>query len=128
MKKLSLIVLSLLTTLFSYSQDFSRVIKATKSEFKDDKWIVVDTKYPTDMFIILKDWDIKIGTYKLKTYDEPEKTTYEQHTCYSWKCVDGEGDKCIFMIKKFKPEVTNHIMYSVLYEQALTMYEYECEQ
>ena len=127
MKKLSLIVVSLLLTVISYSQDFNRVIKATKSEFKNDKWEIIDTQYPTDMFVIIKDWDIKIGTYKLKTYDEPEKTTYEQHVCYSWKCVDADGDKCIFMIKKFKSEVTNHILYAVVYEQALLMYEYECE-
>ena len=127
MKKLTLIVVSLLLTLFSYSQSFDRVVKATKSEYRDDKWVVIDTKYPTDMFIIIKDWDIKIGTYKLKTYDVPEKAVYEQHTCYSWKCVDSDGDKCIFMIKKFKPEVTNHIMYSVLYESALLLYEYETE-
>ena len=127
MKKLSLIVVSLLLTVFSYAQDFARVIKATKSEFKDDKWVVIDTKYPTDMFIIIKDWDIKIGTYKLKTYDEPEKVVYEQHTCYSWKCIDADGEKCMFMIKKFKPEVTTHVLYGVVYEQALLMYEYECE-
>lgn len=127
MKKLSLIVVGLLVTLFSYSQDFARVLKATKSEFKDDKWVVVETQYPTDMFIIIKDWDIKIGTYKLKTYDAPEKTIYEQHTCYSWKCVDADGDKCIFMIKKFKPDVTTHTLYAVVYDQALLMYEYETE-
>ena len=127
MKKLTLIVVSLLTTLFSYSQDFSRVIKATKSEFKDDKWVVTDTQYPTDMFVIIKDWDIKIGTSKLRTYDDPEKIVYEQHTCYSWKCIDAEGDKCMFMIKRFKPEVSTHILYGVVYTQASLMYEYECE-
>jgi hypothetical protein len=127
MKKLSLIVVGLLATLFSYSQDFSRVVKSTKSEFKDDKWNVVDTQYPKDMFIIMKDWDIKIGTFKLKTYDEPEKTTYEVHTTYSWKCIDENGDKCIFMMKKFKPEVTTHILIGVIYEQYLLMYEYETE-
>jgi hypothetical protein len=127
MKKLSLIVVSLLLTIFSYSQDFSRVIKATKSEFKDDKWVVVDTKYPTDMFIIMKDWDITIGTYKLKTYDAPEKTMYDSHITYSWKCVNGDGDKCMFMIKKFKPEISSHMLYGVVYEQYLTMYEYETE-
>jgi hypothetical protein len=127
MKKLTLIVVSLLATLLSYSQDFSRVIKATKSEYKDDKWVVVDTQYPTDMFIIIKDWDIKIGSYKLKTYDDPEKVVYEQHICYSWKCIDADGDKCMFMVKKFKPEVSTHVLYGVVYEQALLMYEYECE-
>jgi hypothetical protein len=127
MKKLLIIVVGLLVTLFSYSQDFSRVIRATKSEFKNDKWVVVDTQYPTDMFVIMKDWDITIGTYKLKTYDAPEKTTYDDHVTYSWKCVNGDGDKCMFMMKKFKPEISSHMLYGVVYEQYLLMYEYETE-
>lgn len=127
MKKLSLIVVSLLVTLFSYSQSFNRILKATKSDFKDNKWTVVETKYPTDMFIIMKDWDITIGTYKLKTYDNYDKITYDDHVTYTWKCVNGEGEKCFFMIKKFKPEITNHILYVIVYEQYNLMYEYETE-
>jgi len=127
MKKLSLIVVSLLVTLFSYSQSFNRILKATKSDFKDNKWTVLETKYPTDMFIIMKDWDITIGTYKLKTYDNYDKITYDDHVTYKWKCVNGEGEKCFFMIKKFKPEVTNHILYVIVYEQYNLMYEYETE-
>lgn len=128
MKKLSLIVVCLLLTLLGFSQDFSRVLKITKSEWKNDNWSVVDTQYPKDLFIIMKDWDIKIGTFKLKTYDEPEKTTYEVHTVYSWKCIDENGEKCTFMMKKFKPEVTTHILIGLVYEQYLTMVEYETEQ
>ena len=127
MKKLTLIVVCLLTTLFSYSQDFNRVLKATKLEFRNDQWVIVDTQYPTDYFVIIKDWDVTFGTYKLKTYNTPDKTTYEDHITYSWKCVNGEGDKGVFMIKKFRPEITNHILYSVVYAQYSLMYEYECE-
>ena len=127
MKKLTLILFGLSVTLLSYSQNFNRIIKATKSEFKNDKWEVVETQYPTDMFVIMKDWDITIGTYKLKTYDAPEKTIYENHVTYTWKCVNGEGDKCFFMMKKFRPEMTNHTLYGVVYEQYLLMYEYETE-
>ena len=127
MKKITLIVVSLLATLFSYSQDFNRVIQVTKSEFRDDKWVIVDTQKPTDLFLIMKDWDITIGTYKLKTYDEPEKVVYDKHTTYSWKAINGDGDKCMFMIKKFRPEITNHIVYGVVYGQYSLMYEYECE-
>ena len=127
MKKLSLIVVGLFLTLFSYSQDFQRVLKSTKLEFNNDKWTVVETQYPTDMFVILKDWDIRIGTYKLKTYDTPEKSSYDTHVVFSWKAVTPDGEKCVFMIKKFKPEITNHMVYSVVFEQYLMMYEYETE-
>jgi hypothetical protein len=127
MKKISLLVVSLFLTLLSHSQDFKRVLKSTKLEFNTDKWTVVETQYPTDLFVILKDWDITIGSYKLKTYDSPEKSSYDTHIVFSWKTVDQEGNKCVFMIKKFKQEVSNHMVYSVVYEQYLTMYEYETE-
>jgi len=126
MKKVTLIVVSLLLTLFSYSQDFNRVIVASKSEWNGTEWKVTSSSKPTDMFVIMKDWDITIGTYKFKTYDDPEKTTYDTHVCYSWKCVNGNGEKCVFMMKKFNPEVSSHMLYSILYDTGV-MYEYECE-
>jgi hypothetical protein len=127
MKKITLIVVSLLVTLFSYSQDFSRVVRASKLIFKDSTWVTVETQYPTDMFVILKDWDVNIAEYKLKTYDQPEKKTYLDHITYTWKCVNSEGEKCLFMMKKFDPSVSKHVVFSVLYEQYLKMYEYETE-
>jgi hypothetical protein len=126
MKKLSLIVVSLLTTLFSYSQDFNRVIVASKSEWNGSEWKLISSSKPTDMFVIMKDWDITIGTYKFKTYDDPDKSTYEDHVTYTWKCVNGEGVKCHFMMKKFNPEVSSHMLYSILYDTGV-MYEYETE-
>lgn len=128
MKKVSLIVVSLLLTLFSYSQDFNRVVNVTKSEWIGDAWKVVSSNKPDEMFVIINEWDITIGTYKFRTYDTPEKTTYESHVCYTWKCVDKDGDKCIFMMKKFKPEVSTHMLYGILYPENLVMYEYETLQ
>lgn len=128
MKKLSLIVVSLLTTLFSYSQDFNRVVNITKSTWDGDKWNIVSSNQPTDMFIIINEWDIKIGTYKFRTYDTPEKTTYDTHVCYTWKCIDKDGDKCMFLMKKFKPEISTHMLYAILYPENMVMYEYETTQ
>ena len=126
MKKLSLIVVSLLLTLFSYSQDFNRVITASKSEWNGTEWKIVSSSKPTDIFVIMKDWEITIGTYKFKTYDDPDKSTYDDHVTYTWKCVNGEGAKCYFMMKKFNPQVSTHMLYSIVYDTGV-MYEYECE-
>ena len=126
MKKLALIVVGLLVTLCSYSQDFNKVIRASKLEFRNEQWTTVSTSYPTDMFVIMKDWDITIGTYKFKTYGEYDKTTYAEHVTFTWKCVNGNGDKCFFMMKKFKPEVSTHMLYSIVYDTGV-MYEYETE-
>ena len=128
MKKLSLIVVSLLTTLFSYSQDFNRVTNITKSTWDGDKWNIVSSNQPTDMFIIINEWDIKIGSYKFRTYDTPDKTTYDTHVCYTWKCIDKDGNKCMFLMKKFKPEISTHMLYAILYPEDMVMYEYETTQ
>lgn len=126
MKKVTLIVVSLLLTLFSYSQDFNRVLVASKSEWTGTEWKTISSSRPTDMFVIMKEWEITIGEYKFKTYDEYEKSTYEDHVTYTWKCINGNGVKCYFMMKKFKPEVSSHMLYSIVYDTGI-MYEYECE-
>jgi hypothetical protein len=126
MKKVSMLLIGLVMTLFSYSQDFSRIVKATKSEWRNDKWIETSIEYPKEAFVIIKDWDITIGTYKFKTYGDPEKNTYENHVTYTWKCVNANGSKCYFMMKKFRPEISSHMMYSIVYETGV-MYEYEGE-
>ena len=128
MKKVTLMVVGLLLTLFSYSQDFNRVVNVTKSKWNGDEWKVISSNKPDDMFVIIDEWNITIGSYKFRTYDDPEKTTYESHVCYTWKCVDKDGDKCIFMMKKFKPEVSTHMLYGILYPENLVMYEYETLQ
>lgn len=127
MKKLSLIVVSLLVTLFSYSQDFGKIVRASKCEFINNKWVSVETQYPTEMFIIMKDWEITIGTYKLRTYGDYEVNKYEDHICYTWKAVNSEGKKCFFLMKKFRQEITTHMLYAVLYPEYEIMYEYESE-
>jgi hypothetical protein len=127
MKKLALIVVSLLVTLFSYAQDFNKVIRASKVEWNGTEWKTVSTNYPTDFFVIMKDWDITIGTSKFKTYDDYEKSTYDDHVTFTWKCVNGNGEKCMFMMKKFRPEVSSHMLYSILYPETGVMYEYETE-
>ena len=127
MKKLALIVVGLLLTVFSYAQDFNKVIRASKVEWNGTEWKTVSTSYPTDYFVIMKDWDITIGTYKFKTYGDYEKSTYDDHITFTWKCVNGNGEKCMFMMKKFKPEVSTHMLYSILYPETGVMYEYETE-
>ena len=126
MKKVTLIVVSLLLTVLSYAQDFNKVIRASKAEWNGTEWKTVSTSYPTDFFVIMKDWDITIGTYKFKTYDDYEKTIHNDHVTFTWKCINGNGDKCFFMMKKFRPEVSTHMLYSIVYPTGV-MYEYEAE-
>ena len=115
MKKVTLIVVALLITLIGYSQTFDKVVRSSKCEYRNDKWVTVSIEYPTDCFVIINGWDVTLCTYKFKTYDDYEKTINDDHITFTWKCVNGNGDKCFFMMKKFKPEVTSHMLYSIVY-------------
>jgi hypothetical protein len=126
MKKVALIVVCLLTTLFSYSQSFSKVLRSAKLEYKEGEWVKVEEQYPEDYFIILDGYNVTIGTHKFKTYGESEKTTYDDHVVLTWKCVNKNGDKCLFMMKKFRPEVTTHTVFGIGYDTGV-IYEYETE-
>lgn len=126
MKKLTLLLIGIVLTLVTYSQDFVRIIRATKSEFQNEKWITILTDYPKDYFIIIKNDVITIGARKFKTYGSFDKTIYDNHVTYTWKCLNGNGDKCWFMMKQFKSEITTNLYYSIVYESGV-MYEYEGE-
>lgn len=126
MKKIALIVVSLLFTLFSYSQSFSKILKATKLEYQDEKWVRVDEQTPVDEFVILNGWNITIGNYKFRTYGEPEKKIYDTHLAFAWDCINGNGDRCHFIMKKFKPLESSYTVYAIIYDTGI-MYEYECE-
>jgi hypothetical protein len=126
MKKITLLVLTLIITITTYSQSFYKIFKSTKSEYRDEKWITIATYYPTDEFVILDNTNISISNYKFKVYGDYEKTEFEEHKTLTWKAINANGDKCYFMMKLFNPNITSHIIYSIIYESGV-MYEYETE-
>jgi hypothetical protein len=127
MKKIIFLFIFLFSTILTFSQDFNKVVRASKCEFINDKWVTVQTEYPEDYFVIIEEWNITIGKQKFKTYDSPEKTYHETHVCYTWKCVNKDGEKVLFLMKKFKPEISSHMLFSILYPNHKIMFEYETE-
>ena len=119
-------VVILLASLFSYSQSFTKVIRSSKLEWNGTEFVNASTNYPTDCFLIMKDWNVTVGIYKFKTYGGYVKTIFADHICYTWKCVNANGENCLFMMKTFKPEVTTHMVYSIVYTTGV-MYEFETE-
>lgn len=127
MKKITLLAITLLLTITSFSQSFDKIIKATKLQWINEEWKIVSTGYPNDMFVIINQDEITIGNYKFKTYDNPERNIYNTHICYTWKAINENAEKCIFMMKKFNSNLTSHMMYSIVYTNSQIMYEYETE-
>ena len=132
MKKLTLIVVSLLVTLFSYSQK-DRIVKVTSFTYKNDKWVLTETQIPpANQYVILDGWDVTIGKYKFRTYGDYDKNVYDDHTTYTWNAISQDSADCYFMMKIFKPEVTTHTIFSIVYPPPTDhyypiMHEFECE-
>ena len=126
MKKVILFLFAIIVSTISFCQDYNRIIKATKYEYNNKEWEKVSETFPEEEFVILDTWDITIGTYKIRAYGEVEENKYEKHTTYTWKAVNKNGDKCYFMMKKFDPEVTTNIIFSVVYDEGI-MFQYETQ-
>ena len=132
MKKITLIVVSLLVTVFSYSQSFNKILKATSSTYKNEKWTITDTQYPNNQYVVLKDWDVTIGKFRLKTYGDRTRDVYSDHITYTWNAITEDGADCYFMMKIFNPDVTTHTVYCIIYPPPTdhyypVMHEFECE-
>jgi len=127
MKKIALLAVGLTLTLLSYSQSFYRVVRSAKCEYENNEWVTKHTSRPTDEFVIVNKTNITISKYKFKVYGEYEKSISNDHTTYTWNCINGEGKKCYFMMKLFKPEVTKNVLYCIVYDSGV-MYEYETEE
>lgn len=127
MKKVTLVVLGMLMMILTYSQSFDRVVRASKCEWRGSDWVTVSTSRPTDYFVIIKDWEITIGTSKFRTYGDVEKSNYDQHVTFTWNCINANGVKCFFMMKKSKLSTNIHSLYSIVYPETGVMYEYETE-
>jgi len=126
MKKLSLMVVGLLLTVISYSQDYYHIVRATQLEYRDTGWADIQTQYPKDLFLIITGYEIRVGKVKYMTYDAPEKSTYSDHIVYSWKCIDPEGNNCMYMMKQFDKSLTTHVYHNIMYANG-TAWEYETE-
>lgn len=117
-----LLVISVLLSLMSLSQDYGRVVRATKLNYINSQWVEQETIQPNDFFIIIKDYEVTVGTKKFMTYGDVETTNYEGFVCYTWKCIDPDGNKCSFMMKKFS--YSTQMIYMFVYPQSSSAYEY----
>lgn len=131
MKKLTLIVVSLLLTVFSYSQK-QKILKATSYVYKNDEWVKTETQHPRNQYVTLDGWNVTIGKFKLKTYGDYEKDVYDDHITFTWSATTEDGADCYFMMKIFDKEVTTHTVYTILYPPPTdhyysVMHDFECE-
>jgi hypothetical protein len=125
MKKIKLVLLSILICSIAFSQNFNHIYKSVYSEFNGYEWVTKSSAFPTDMYLVLNGNDISINNNdnsKFKTYGSSTKDEYDTHTCYSWRCVDKDGRDCMFLMKRYKSPV--FFVMSFVYSDKRQMFDY----
>ena len=119
MKKLLLCLFAVLSFYFGKTQDFYKVDMCTYQIYTEENgWVVKQTTYPENIFVIIKNNNIKITNSSKSSYvtfGEPKKTVYERHTATSWDSYDDEGKNCKVMIKTMNNE-SNLATLTILYD------------
>lgn len=104
MKKIKLIILSLLITTFCHAQSYNKIYKTTFMRYVNREWVDVESNYPQKMFVILKNDIVTItneAETKIVTYGTPEKKFTDDGQTWSWDAYDEEGSRCKFVMKQF---------------------------
>ena len=104
MKKLIIALCLVLVSTFSHAQDWDRVSSINFIRLENGKWIDEKSHQAENTFIMLNGSEVIIKATDINrymTYGEMETNKYSSHTAYSWKCLDKEGDECMFIMKRF---------------------------
>lgn len=117
MKKLLVLLISMLLVTVSFAQEFVKVKRMTTIRYDNYKqdWVDSETTYPTSIYVMLKGSEIIITSayeQRVYTYGNPEKSNYSTHTAYTWSALDKKGEKLKFILKIFE---TGEIIYMFLY-------------
>ena len=117
MKKLLVLVISMLLVTASFAQEFVKVKRMTTISYDNYKqdWVDGESTYPSSIYVMIKGSQIIITSayeQRIYTYGNPEETKYPTHSAYTWSALDKKGDKLKFIIKIFG---TGQIVYMFLY-------------
>lgn len=117
MKKLLVLLISMLLVAVSFAQEFVKVKRMTTITYDDYKqeWVDGEYTYPSSIYVMIKGSQVIITSayeQKIYTYGNPDKSEYSTHNAYTWSALDKKGEKLKFMIKIFK---TGEVIYMFLY-------------
>jgi hypothetical protein len=110
MKKIKMILLLMLISIFAYSQSSSyRITKTTILSYDEywRKWEAIDSTYPSEMFAFFDKKKIKItdrNHSNYVVYGQPEVDKEYDYTVYTWKAIDEEQRECSILLKRFVDE------------------------
>ena len=118
MKKLLVLLISMLLVTVSFAQEFIKVKRMTTITYDNYKqdWVDGETTYPSSIYVMLKGSEVIITSayeQRVYTYGSPEETKYTTHNTYLWNALDKSGTRLKFIIKIFK---TGEVVYMFLYK------------
>lgn len=137
MKKIKMLFLLMLISIFAYSQSSSyRITKTTIIVYDDywKEWKSVDSTYPNEMFAFFDNKKIKItdkNHSNYVVYGEAEVEKKIDYTVYTWKAIDEEQRECSIMLKRFLDDNNNYYDKSylfVIYKKTAFLYLIESDK
>ena len=116
MKKLILIISIIFVSTFCHAQTWEKVYSMNFIKYQNGAWVDDKSHEPENTFIMLNGSEVIIKSHEINrymTYGNNEKTKYDTHIAYTWKCIDKEGDECLFVMKRFNNGTT---IYMIVYK------------
>jgi len=116
MKKIILLFTFLFFFTLVKAQNWDKVYSINFIKLVNGEWVDEKSSQPDNTFIMLKGSEVIIKSNVINrymTYGEKETSKYSSHIAYSWKCLDKEGDECLFIMKKFNDGT---IIYMIVYK------------
>ena len=102
MKKLILSLLLVVSTLFVSAQTFNKVTETRFELYNGSEWVVKERVYPENMYVIIKDRNIKITNQDESEYEatgDADHKRYNTHHAYTWTAIGKDGKSYFLMIK-----------------------------
>jgi hypothetical protein len=116
MKKITLIITIIFVSTFCHAQNWDKVYSINFIKYENGDWVDDKSHRPENTFIMLKGSEVIVKTNDISrymTYGNSETTTYDSHVATSWKCLDKEGDECMFIMKRFNDGT---MIYMIIYK------------
>jgi hypothetical protein len=104
MKKLIILISLFFVSTFCHAQEWEKVYSINFIKLVRGEWVDEKSHQAENTFIMLNGSEVIIKATEINrymTYGDMETNKYSSHTAYSWKCLDKEGDECLFVMKSF---------------------------
>ncbi len=102
MKKLLSLLFMTFFLSFVNAQTFNKVTESRFEVYNGSEWVVKERVYPENMYVIIKDRNVKITNEDESEYEatgDADHKKYNTHHAYTWTAIGKDGKSYFLMIK-----------------------------